>query len=251
VLIWQRLHRPEKARPILKKLCRMPKPEFPWLVSMVKLDMELNLCDEGSAMLAKLLNCYPDKPESWKLAVWMAQEKSDYVEAAAAMDVAIRLNSPKNTHDLTLLGHYYHMAGIPEKAARSFRQAAGPNPCPKDLDRIKDVLLGGKRYDLALKTAKSALEAEKTPARWEAVGDIAFLIRRYDESSRAYLEALELTDKPTLKIKSAYALMKQEKFKLACRYFQDILEQKDIEESILTQASQAMAYIKNIQAIMP
>ncbi|GAB6145605.1 tetratricopeptide repeat protein [Desulfocicer niacini] len=251
VLIWQRLHRPEKARPILKQLCLMPKPEYPWLVSMVRLDMELNLCDEGSAMLAKLLNCYPDKPESWKLAVWMAQEKSDYVEAAAAMDVAIRLNSQKNTHDLTILGHYYHMAGIPEKAARSFRQAAGPNPCPKDLDQIKDVLLGGKRYDLALKTAKSALEAEKTPARWETVGDITFLMRRYDESSRAYLKALELTDNPTLKIKSGYALMKQEKFKLACRYFQDVIEQKDIEESILTKASQAMAYIKNIQAMMP
>ncbi|SMC39124.1 hypothetical protein SAMN02746065_101323 [Desulfocicer vacuolatum DSM 3385] len=251
VLIWQGLDRPEKARPILKKLCQMPKPEYPWLVSMVRLDMELNLCNEGSSMLTKLLNCYPDKPESWKLAVWVAREKSDYAGAAAAMNVVFRLEPQKEKQNLKALGHYYHMAGVPVKAAQSFREAAGSTPCPKDFDRIKDVLLGGKRYDLALEAAKSALESEKNPARWEAVGDIAFLMRQYDESSRAYLEALELTDKPSLRIKSAYALMKQKKLTLACRYFQEVLEQKNIEESIITEASQAMAYIKNIQAMMP
>lgn len=212
--------------------------------------MEMGLKDKASAALTKLLNLYPEKIESWKLAVWVAREKLDYAGAAAAMDVALRL-SPEDPDGFRVLSHYYHMAGVPVKAARAFRKAAGPSPDPENFDRLKDVFLGGKRYDLALGAARSALKTYPTPARWETVGDITFLMRKYEASSLAYLKAADLSDNPALRLKAAYALMKQEKLELASRFFRQVMELTDTEKSMKDEASQALAYIKSIQALMP
>jgi tetratricopeptide (TPR) repeat protein len=249
-LVWIKLQQPGKALPVLEFICKKPGPEYAWLASLVRLNMELARHKQADFVLLQLLEAFPGDTRAWKLAVWTATEQADYARAAAAMAVALHLD-PGDTDSLNALGRYYQMAGVPAKAAAVFQKAAGPAPGPDDWDRIKEVYVSGKLYDKALEAARAAAAAAETPARWEAVGDIAFLLHRYADSARAYARAADLSDTDPVRLKTAYALMKQDKLVPAARLFQEILDQDKADAGLRREASQALAYVRSIQALMP
>jgi tetratricopeptide (TPR) repeat protein len=249
-LVWQKLKQPEKALPVLEFICKKPGPEYAWLASLVRLNMELARPEQADTVLMQLLEAFPGDTRAWQLAVWTATEQADYAKAAAAMAVAVHLD-PGDTDRLNTLGRYYQMAGVPTRAADTFKKAAGLEPGPQDWDRIRDVYISGKLYEKALDAARSAAGAAGTPNRWEAVGDIAFLLHRYEDSAHAYARAAELSDTASVRLKTAYALMKQDELAPAARLFQDILEQEKADAGLRRQASQALAYVRGIQSLMP
>ncbi len=249
-LLWLNLDQPRKALPVLEFLCQKPGPDYAWLSSLVRLNMELERPQKADGVLSRLLEAFPLEKKAWTLAVWVAREQADYTRAAAAMAVAVRLD-PDDNAALKALAQYYQMAGVPDKAAGIFQTLAGPSPKPEDWDQIKDVYLSGRLYEKALEAARSAVSAEQTPQRWEAIGDIAFLMHQYDDSARAYSKAADLADTPPVRLKAAYALMKQDKLEQATRLFQDILNQDMADDTLRREASQALAYVRSIQALMP
>lgn len=249
-LVWIKLQQPGKALPVLEFICKKPGPEYAWLASLVRLNMELARPEQADFVLLQLLEAFPGDTRAWQLAVWTATEQADYARAAAAMAVAVHLG-PDDTDRLNALGRYYQMAGVPARAAAVFKHAAGPEPGPQDWDRIRDVYVSGKLYEKALDAARSAAGAAETPDRWEAVGDIAFLLHRYEDSAQAYARAAELFDTASVRLKTAYSLMKQDKLAPAARLFQEILEQDKTDADLRRQASQALAYVRGIQSLMP
>jgi tetratricopeptide (TPR) repeat protein len=249
-LLWLALQQPRKALPVLEFICKKPGPEYAWLASLVRLNMELARPEQAGTVLSRLLEAFPGETRAWKLAVWTAREQADYARAAAAMAVAVHLD-PGDTDSLNALGRYYQMAGVPARAAAAFRKAAGPAPGPEDWDRIRDVYVSGKLYEEALEAARSAVAAAETPGRWEAVGDIAFLMHRYEDSAHAYARAADLSDTASVRLKTAYALMKQDKLAPAARLFQNILDRDKADAGLRRQASQALAYVRGIQSLMP
>jgi tetratricopeptide (TPR) repeat protein len=249
-LVWQKLKQPEKALPVLEFLCKKSEPEYAWLASLVRLNMELARPGQADTVLLQLLEAFPGDTRAWQLAVWTATEQADYAKAAAAMSVAVHL-APDDTDRLNALGRYYQMAGVPAKAAAVFQKAAGPAPGPDDWDRIRDVYVSGKLYEKALEAARAAVAAAETTARWEAVGDIAFLLHRYADSTRAFARAADLSDTDPVRLKIAYSLMKQDKLAPAARLFQEILDQDKADADLRREASRALAYVRGIQSLMP
>lgn len=249
-LLWLALQQPRKALPILEFICGTPDPKYSWLVSLVRLNMELARPDQAGTVLLQLLETFPGDTRAWKLAVWVAREQTDYARAAAAMAVAVHL-APDNTDSLMALGSYYQMAGVPARAADAFRKAAGPDPGSGDWDRIRAVYVSGKLYEKALDAARFAVRTAETQDRWEAVGDIAFLLHRYEDSAHAYARAADLSDSGSIRLKTAYALMKQNKLKQATRLFQEIIDQDKTDAELRREASQALAYVQGVLALMP
>ena len=249
-LLWLNLNKPRKALPILEFLCQKPGPDYAWLSSLVRLNMELERPRKADRVLCRLLEAFPLEKKAWRLAVWMAREQADYARAAAAMAVAVHLD-PDDKASLKALAQYYQMAGVPAKAAGIFQTLGGPSPKPEDWDRIKDIYLSGKLYENALEAARSAVSAEQTPQRWEAVGDITFLMHQYEDSAMAYSKAADLADTLPVRLKAAYALMKQDKLEQASRLFHGIQNQDTADDTLRKEASQALAYVRSIQALMP
>lgn len=248
-VLWVTLDRTEKALPLLEQLCKRPHPDYRWLVSLVAAAVELDRLPQAETVLRQLLDCYPEQPGAWKLATRVAREQGDYTRAAAATDVAVRLD-PSDAAQARALSRYYHMAGVPVQAGKAFMASLGPHPVPGDWDRLRDIYLSGHRCDLALEPARKALSEEETPDRWEAVGDILFLLYRYQESAEAYLHGAELSGSSALYLKTGYAFMKLEKYDQAALHFQAALDQPGAADPSVKEAVQGLAYIRGMKAQM-
>ena len=270
-LLWLELDQPKRALPILEAICTIrptsnkvvgkevqnEKPKYPWLVSLVKTRVELDQYSDAQKSLDHLLNLYPAKSDAWRLAVWLAREQSDFGKAAAAMDVVVKLESAISDgiseNQVKELSLYYHMAGVPVKAAEALKKALGPTPTAKELDRLKDIYLSGKRYEPALARAKAALKIEPDLDRWTSVGDIAFLLRRFDESANAYENALKMaTERDAIcdiRMKAGYAYLKTEALDQAARQFR--LALNEIEGSEAGSGSvESAGDVENIEACL-
>ncbi len=249
-VLWLNLQRPRKALPILEALCETPRPGWDWLVSLVKTGVELGRIPLAEKALNRLLDGYPEKLEAWELAVWAALQQSDFVRASAAMEVAVRLD-PTNVERLKQSSRLYHMAGAPVKAVRAFRDALGPRPLPMDWDHMVDIYLSGGRYDLALAPAKAAAEAGESARRWEAVGDIAYHLHRFEESRDAYQRAATLSDAGGIRMKTGYALLKMDRLELAADFFRQALDRSGDKRTLAREAVRNLAYIENVQKRTP
>jgi len=247
-MLWLVLEKPQQALPILKVLCTSGNPDQKWLVSLVKTHVELGQMGEAEKALRHLLNYYPEKPEVWRLAVWVALQQSDYAKAAAAMAVAVRLGPP-DAGLLKELADLYHMAGTPMKAASALQEAWQGHPTPKDWDRLVHTYLSGHRYDTALPFALSAAKAEPTSDRWETVGAIAFRLRKFKISYDAYCRSAELSPDADLRLKAGYAAIKLDRLEEAAHFFREAMRQAQKNSPIAYEAHRNLAFIKKMMAI--
>ncbi len=244
-VLWLNLKQPRRALPILEPLCRTADPKYGWLVSLVKTNVELDRASQARKTLDALLDRYPEKPKTWDLAVWAALQQSDYAGAAAAMEVAVRLD-PTNENRLKELSRLYHMAGVPVKAVRAFQKTL-ENPAPEDWDRMTDIFLSAGRYDLALEPAGQAAVSGETAVRWETVGDIAYRLHRFEESRDAYRKAAALSGAGRIRLKAGYAHLKLDEFDPAENYFQQALNQSKADSSTARAAHRNLSYVQNIR----
>jgi len=245
-VLWLNLLQPEPALPILERLCREKNPRYDWLASLIKTHVELGNEDPAESSLNRLLNRWPEKPEAWELAIWVAMQRNDYAEAAAAMEIAIELD-PSSRARLAELSDLYRLAGVPVKAAEAFINSLEGEPSPEHLDRVVDILLGGRRYDLALEPARKAAEAAPTAERWVTVGDIAFRLHRFPKSVEAYHRAADLSDSGPIRLKAGYALMKTDDLDRAAEFFQAALDRSENDAPVASEAARNLAYIQKMK----
>ena len=245
-LLWLQCDHLHKALTVLESLCRSGKPEYNWLLTLAKTEMELEKSEAAEKNLAILLNLYPGKIGGWKLAVWAALQKQEYEKAAAAMEVCVRLD-PSDNRMLDQLSRFYHMAGLPVPAVEAFRKTMAENPSAEEWDRLAELYMSGKRYALALTAAKKALESHESGERWETIGDITLRLHCYKESAEAYLKGAAISQTPGIYMKAGYAFMKIWDHNTAARYFNEVIEKYPTEGGMVDEAKSYLAYIDKIQ----
>lgn len=244
-MLWRRLKRPRKALPILRVLCACANPDREWLVTLVKTRVELGRMKGAEKALKRLIDHYPETPEVWRLAAWVALQQADYTKAAGAMAVAVRLG-PAGPDLLKELADLYHMAGAPVKAGAALQKVWKGHPTPADRDRLVNTYLSGHRYDLALPFAVSAAEAEPTADRWETVGAIFFRLRKFKESHDAYCRSAELGPDADLRLKAGYAALKMDHLEEASRLFQEALDRSENNGPVAQEARRNLAFTKKM-----
>ncbi|MBW1781944.1 MAG: tetratricopeptide repeat protein [Deltaproteobacteria bacterium] len=247
-VLWLYLKRPKKALPVLKVLCASNAPALNWFVSLVETHVELEQMAAAERVLKCLIDRYPEDPAAWRLAVWIGLQQADYAKAAAAMAVAVRLGPPDPLL-LKELADLYHMAGVPVKAADALKKTWVESPTAADWDRLVHTYLSGHRYDMALTSAKSAVAAETTAARWKTVGAIAFRLRRFEESYTAYLRSAKLSPDADIRLMAGYAALKTDRLTEACRLFKEALRRAAKNSRTAYEAYQNLAFLKKMTAI--
>lgn len=245
-VLWLNLQRPENALPVLNDLCASPDPDYKWLVSLVKTQVELGQLTPAQKTVDRLLGRNPEKTDAWDLSVWVALQKPDYAAAAAALEVAVALE-PDRIERNRELSRLYQMAGVPVKAAEAFRKTLGDQISPADWDHIVDIYLSGRRYDLAVEPARAALQAKVTARRLETLGDITYHLHRYQESAEAYERATSLSDTPELRLKAGYAFMKMNQFDPAADHFETVVSLSEKNSPMVQEASQYLEYIRQMR----
>lgn len=244
-VVWLNLQQPEKAYPLLKSLSAEKNVQASWLNSFVKTCVELGHMGEAQKSLTRVLNSFPSKVESWKLAVWFSLQQGDYVAAAAAKEVVSKFE-PENTKHLEELSKFYLLAGVPEKAAKLYQQSIGAEISQEEIRHLVDIYLSGQMHEEALLHAEKMIKIDETAANWESLGDIYYALRRFADSLNAYTKSIELEDNPATLIKAGYAAMKAEDLNKAAKMFMGVIESAEVESSLVDSANQNLAYINRV-----
>ena len=246
-VLWLHLDRPGKALPVLNVLCASRDPAPNWLTSLVKTHVALKQMGAAETVLKRLIDHYPEDPATWRLTVWVKIRQADYGEAAAAMAIAVRLGTP-DPDALKELSDLYRMAGVPVKAAMVLRETWKEKPTAEDWDRLTNIYLGGHRYLMALASARSAAKAGESSRRWGKVGDIAFRLRRFEESYDAYCRAAALSPDVNIRLKAGYAALKMDRYEKAARFFKEALRQAGKNSRAAREANRNLAFINKVGA---
>jgi tetratricopeptide (TPR) repeat protein len=226
----------------LEGICKSSDFAFEWGRSLVKTYVELDRFGDAQKTLDRVLNRFPENPEAWQIAVWVGLQEGNFIKAAAAMAVAGKLSTP-DAKTLGRLGELYQMAGVPVKAAEAFERSWAGTPSGADWDRVVNTLLSGHRYEMALAPARSAAAAEPTAKRWETLGDIAFRLRRFEESLAAYRRAGRLSSQANCFLKAGLAALKLEDFPTAAEFLEKAMAQSPKTSRVFQTARRHLAFI--------
>ncbi len=248
VVIWLNLQQPEKAYPLLTLLVKDKNPRFQWLSALVKTCVELKKMQQAEAVMAQTLSRYPSQVKSWKLAVWLALQQGNFVDAAAAKEVVLHFE-PKEESHIKDLSRLYLLAGVPKQSARFFTRTMGKNPDSEQLEHLVEIYLSGRMYEQALKVALKVAEQEKNSENLESLGNIYYALHRYDESCTVYEQAAELAEEPApaILMKAAYSAMKERQYARAEKSFKAVVASGVGEEEQVELAVQNLNYIAKVQ----
>ncbi len=238
---------PAQALPWLKTLAALPQPKKQWLSALLQAHLSLKQYKPARKVLDRLLTAYPGQARFWRLAASLAARRGRYAQAAAALEVAYRLEPP-GPSGWKQLGELYSAAGVPLMAARYYERAWGPDiKEPKRLDRLARVYLQGNYPDRALKWAHRAVKAKPSAKRWALVGRIELAQKRYGKAYAAYEKATKLEDKKGRhSLMAGYAAWQQERLEQAQRSFSRALKLAPAGSGTARDAARAL---KNIRAL--
>jgi len=187
--------RPGRALAILEELCRRPHARKSWLKALVQCCLDLKRFDQARGVLKRLLRREPGDPLLWRILAELNIRVKDYPAAAAALEVAYRLEPPSSPTGWRRLAELYRAAGAPLSAARYYRRAWGEHPRPRDLERLAKLYYFANYPKRALALARDLVKQEPTPERWALLGSIYQVLRRHQEAYQAFSQAARLGDK--------------------------------------------------------
>ncbi len=250
VVVWLNINEPAKAYPLLRLLSKQKNPEYSWLSSLVKICVELGKMQEADKALQQLLNGFPSRVGSWKLAVWLALQQGSYADAVAAKEI-VRQFEPNEKKHLKDLSRLYLLAGVPQQAAKLHTRFIGKKPDVEQLEHLVDIYLSGQRYEEALSTELQVAKQQKNSEHFEILGTIYYALHRYDESCGAYEHAAELCAEinPDLLMKAAYSAMKERQYERAAKNFNKVVVSGAASDEQMQAASQNLAYIERMQKL--
>jgi tetratricopeptide (TPR) repeat protein len=239
---------PAKALPWLQQLAAMPQPKRQWLTALLQAHLRLKQLPQARAVLQRLLSAYPGHARFWRLAASLATRQNQFARAAAALEVAYRLEPP-GPSGWRQLGEIYRAAGVPLMAARCFEKAWGPVvKKPKHLDRLALIYLRGNYPQRALSWARRAASAQPSPKRLALVGRIQLSQKRYAEAFEAYAQAAKLGDKKgRYNLMAGYAAWQLERLPQAQRSFARALKLAKPGGGIAKDAARALKSISSLR----
>lgn len=188
-IAWYQAERYPEARRVLEQLIAdsdSPDPE--WLKLLVHTHVALLDPARAQQVLERYLVLDPDNTGYWKLLANLRLERQQYLQAGAALAVALALCPQPTRHDVKTLADIYRYLGAPLQAARTLERI-GDNGTEADVARHRvQAYERAHRYDEAL----AVLERS---ARGDAAEPVCLAKARLLRADARLEEALDmLTD---------------------------------------------------------
>ena len=104
--------------------------QYAWVVALINVSTECGQKETAQQAMHQLLVGWPEESNTWRQAVWFNQQQGDFARAAAAMEIACRLQS-NGKPDKEKLVSLYQMAGAPTEAGKIFADSLSDPKNPK------------------------------------------------------------------------------------------------------------------------
>ena len=245
-IFWLKHHHPKRALPLLEKLARNPQASKSTRVALIEALVRTEQPRKANKPLNNLLDRYPHDERIWRLAAWTAVEEKAYGKAAAALEVAFRLDPPKS-RDWKQLGNLYRLAGVPRKAAETYVRALGKTPTAEDLDLLARTYGEAHQMADALNAAGRAAKLAPTAKRLSLVGRMHMELQDCQKGMDAFEQAAQLDDpKGVNSLYVGYAALKLDQLTSAKTAFQSVLQKADPGSRNAKQASRALKAIEQM-----
>ena len=128
-IFWLNHNNPKRALPLLEKLAKDPHASKSCRLAQIEALVRTGQPRAANIPLKLLLNQYPQDEKIWRLAAWTAIEQEDYGKAAAALEVAYRLEPPKSG-DWKRIGNLYRLSGVLERPQKHMFGPLEKHPPP-------------------------------------------------------------------------------------------------------------------------
>ena len=237
---------PKRALPPLETLADDPRASKSCRVGQIEALVLTGKAHAANIPLLKLLDRYPQDEQIWRLAAWTAIEQKDYGKAAAALEVAFRLNPPK-PGDWKRLGNLYRLVGVPRKAAEAYVRAFGEAPTARDLDLLAQTHGEAHQMEDALAAAGRAASLAPTAKRFSRLGRMYITQRDFAKGMAAFQKAAQLDDPGGINsLRLGYAAWKLDQLASAKTAFQSVLQKADSGSQAASRASRALKTIDQV-----
>ncbi len=168
-----------------------PEPKMDWYRALLMACIDLEDVQAGKRAVDRMLEIFPDSPESWKLAFQFAASNQDYRSAAIAMTVKGYLE-PLERNEMMQLGSLYAVIEVPWTASTYYEEAVALEAGPEDFERLASVYMAAHEPQKALETLERALAKQPTAKLWSILGDLYYMEEDYDKSYEAFGNCYEM-----------------------------------------------------------
>ena len=245
-IFWLKHDHPKRALPLLETMAKNPHASKSCRVALIEALVRTGKPQAANAPLKRLLDRYPQDEQIWRLSAWTAIEQKDYGKAAAALEVAFRLDPPKHG-DWKRLGNLYRLAGVPRKAAQAYVRAFGETPTAKDLDLLAYTYTEAHQMEYALAAAGRAASLAPTAKRFSRLGRMYITQRDFAKGMAAFQKAAQLDDPGGVNsLRLGYAAWQLDQLASAKTAFQSALQKADSGSQTASKASRALKTIEQV-----
>jgi len=187
--------RPDLAEPVLLRLTVRENPRPDWYRALVKAYLDQAKRPAAMKTAKRFLARWPEEAGMWRLLAGLEAADRKYPSAAAALEVALNLEDA-GPDDRLLLAQLYQSAGAPLVAAGLYRRLWGSKPTGEQLDRLAELYIQGRRFDLAREMLTGSSDREPTAERFTRLAEVNLQLRDYAAARRAYLAAAATSPGP-------------------------------------------------------
>ena len=245
-IFWLNHDHPKRALNLLETMAKNPRASKNCRAALIEALVRTGKPQAANAPLKKLLDRYPQDEQIWRLAAWTAIEQKDYGKAAAALEVAFRLDPPKRG-GWKRLGNLYRLAGVPRKAAQTYIRAFGETPTAKDLDLLAYTYTEAHQMEYALTAAGRAASLAPTAKRFSRLGRMYITQRDFAKGMAAFQKAAQLDDPGGVNsFRLGYAAWQLDQLASAKTAFQSALQKADSGSQTASRASRALKTIEQM-----
>ncbi len=250
-IFWLNHDQAKRALPLLNSLAKEPRASKACGMAYIEALVRTGNPKGASVFLKQLLDRYPEDKRIWQLQAWVAIELEDYAKAAAALEVAFRLDPPKQ-RDWKRLGNLYRLAGVPKKAALAYEKAFANPATANDLDLLASTYAESHQMEKALAAAALAAKRGPTAKRFSRLGQLYMSKEEFQKGKEAFQKAAELDDNGgTNSLRAGYAAMKLDQLASARTAFESALEKADAKSQTAISASKAIESIDQMLQRQP
>ncbi len=245
-IFWLKHDNPKRALPLLDRTPENPHVSKSFRLAQIEALVRTGQAKAAHVPLTALLNQYPQDEKIWRLAAWTNIEQKAFGKAAAALEVAFRLGSPKST-DWKQLGNLYRLAGVPRKAAKAYITAFGKSPTAGDLDLLAQTYGDAHQMKAALAAAARAAKLAPTAKRLSRLGLMHMEQEDCQKGMAAFQKAAQLKDPEGVNsLRMGYAAWKLDQLVSAKTAFQSVLQKAGSGSGNAVKASKALKTIEQM-----
>lgn len=188
-LYFQAEERAEAKRVLGELLVSGGEADPKWYDDMIALCVELKQWGEAEKWATVYLEQKPEKSEYWRLLAQMRLDRQEYKPAAAALEIAYRLENPKQNEWLELSELYLYL-NAPLMAIRCMKAAYGKEIPVDKLLKIARTYARTWRFEEAVKTVEEAYRKNPEIAVLLEKGRLLYDARHYAEAIPALQECV-------------------------------------------------------------